>query len=93
MRAEFAVVAVVEELPLSLRVLEARLPHLFAGISERYQNQEVRARRNPRASAVPSTEVAAAVEALPIVRLEYRLYHFAHARLQELAFLCGDLRH
>ena len=94
----FAVVLVVEEMLLSFRVLERKLPGIFAGMTERYKHprdggNELRSRINFRTVNEKDTlDIGARTFLEKELALEYGLYNFAVMRLHEQAAACGIVK-
>lgn len=74
----YAVVGVVEELNITLRVLEASLPRFFKGAVEVYNTLSVRKNQNHQKEHV-AEDLKAALKAN--LTSEYELYHFVVQRL------------
>ena len=86
-KEHFVVVAIVEDMMLSFRVLEVTLPRLFGGLVKRYKDLgEMRLRQNTKTGY--SEKHRDFVVAQPLMQLEYRLYDFARERLADQAASC-----
>lgn len=89
--SDFVTVLIVENMLLSFRVLEARLPSLFGGIVNHYNKLgQIRVRQSAVALHPTSNKFKESImKVAPELRLEYKLYDFAVARLESQALLCG----
>lgn len=84
----FAVVLVLEHLPLSLQLLGHVLPSFAAGMAERYAAQPRRENTSPL-SSLPAPGPAALAAIRRRNNLDARLYQFCLARLLAQARACG----